>query len=269
MAEINVRENLKRDAIWAVALIVLAYSVSLVHEHGFGYDAHAYWNALRGDLYGRAPLEKDAFLYSPVFAQVIWPLAQLPWPAFITVWVIAAGATFAYLLKPLGWRLSVPLWFVCTPEIVTGNVFWLYALVVAFGLRFPALWVFVFLTKISPAIGPIWFAARREWKNLFLTVIVTVLVVGVSVAIEPSAWGEWIEFLRTYLGSTTSQVGARSLPPIVRIPAAVLLVVWGARRNRYWTIPAAMVLATPVFGEIAFVVFAGLPRLKEREANTN
>ena len=265
MADINVRASLKRDLPWALGAAAVCYSVLIVAVEGFGYDSHAYWQAIQGEYYANAPNTPGAYLYSPAFGQLLWPLAQLPWPAFNAVWMLAAGLTFAYLLKPLGWRLSVPLWLASTPEIVSGNVFWVFALVVAFGLRFPALWVFVFLTKISPAIGPIWFAVRREWKNLFVTVVATVLVVGVSVAIEPDAWRAWIEFLRTHLGSTKSQVGGLSLPPVVRIPAVVALIVWGAVRTKHWTIPAAIVLATPVFGVAAFVVFAGLPRLRESQ----
>ena len=75
----------------------------------------------------------------------------------------------------------------------------------------------------------------------------------------------WIEFLRTHLGSTTGQVGGLSLPPVVRIPAAVVLIVWGALKSKFWTIPVAMALATPVFGAAALVAFAGLPRLLAHE----
>ncbi len=263
------RESLKRDLPWIAGIVGVGFSILLVRIDGFGYDSHAYWQAIRGEYYVNAPNTPDAFLYSPAIAQVVWPLAQLPWPVFSGIWMLAAALTLAFLLKPLGWRLAVPLWMLCTPEIILGNIFWLFALVVAFGLRVPALWVFVFLTKISPAIGPIWFAVRREWKNLFVTVMATVGVVTISVLIEPDAWLTWIEFLRTHLGSTTSQVGGLSLPPVVRIPAAVVLIIWGALRTKYWTIPAAMVLATPVFGVAALVAFAGLPRLLDHEAQKN
>ncbi len=263
MAEINVRESLKRDLPWALGVAGVCYSILIVSVEGFGYDAQAYWQAIQGEYYVGAPNTRGAFLYSPAFAQLVWPLAQLSWPMFNAVWMLAASLTFAYLLKPLGWRLSIPLWLACTPEIVSGNVFWIFAIVVAFSLRLPVLWAFVLLTKISPGIGLIWFSVRREWKNLFLTVIATTLIVGASFTLEPDAWRAWIDFLGVHLGSTTGQVGGLSLPPVVRIPAAIVLIVWGAMRSKYWTIPAAMVLATPVFGSVALVVFAGLPRLKE------
>lgn len=261
------RTRLLRDALWFLGMPLGIYTAfMLVQENGLGLDAHAYWQAARGDYYVNPPATRDAYLYSPAFAQAIWPLALLPWKVFNSLWMLASGLTFAYLLKPLGWQKSIPLWTLCLPEIVAGNVFWMFALVVAFGLRQPGLWAFVFLTKISPAIGPIWFVVRREWKNVGISAAVTSIVVGISFVIDPESWWAWVEFLRTNLGSTNGQVGALSLPPLMRIPAAVVLIVWGAWQTKNWTIPAAMVLATPVFGIAALTVFAGLPRLLESES---
>jgi len=85
-----------------------------------GYDAHAYWAAWhRPDMYGGSPNTRDAFLYSPLFAQLVWPLAQLPWPAFLAVWTLAGGALYGWLLWPLPWRLRAPLLAV---EIGGGNI---------------------------------------------------------------------------------------------------------------------------------------------------
>lgn len=262
MAEVNVRKSLKRDLPWILGFSALLFSAFLVTVVGFGYDSHAYWLAIRGSGYSNAPNTPDAYLYSPAFTQVLWPLGRLPWPLFNLVWMAFAGITLAYLLKPLGWRLSVPLWFACTPEIVSGNIFWMFALVVAFGFRYPWLWSVVVLTKITPAVGPIWFAVRREWKKFLEALIVTTVIVSVSVAFDLGAWRSWFDFLQLHLSSTTSQVGGYSPPPVIRIPLAFGLVVWGAAKSRIWTIPAAMALATPVFGVAALVVFAGLPRLQ-------
>lgn len=240
-------------------------SFSYVAKTGLGYDAHAYWKSVQGEYYVNAPMAQDAFLYSPAFAQLIWPLAQLPWPWFNGIWMLGAAFTFAYVLKPLGWKLAIPMWLICTPEMVMGNVFWLFALVVALGLRYPSSWVFVFLTKITPAIGPIWFAARREWKHCGYAAVTTFVVVGISFAIDPGAWVDWIEFLKSHLGTTTSRPEGVLFPAAVRIPMAVVLIFWGAKKTKYWTIPAAMVLASPVFGIAALTIFAGLPRLLENE----
>jgi hypothetical protein len=259
--QIDVRARLLTDLPWLCGIGIAGYAAAIVANDGIGYDCHAYWLAARGDLYTTAPNTSGAYLYSPAFAQAIWPLAQLPWPAFCTVWLAMAGIVIALLLRPLGWRRAVPLWLCCTPEIVNGNVFWLFAVVAAFGLRRPWLWLVPALTKITPALGPVWFLVRREWRQLGISVLATLAVAGVSFAIDPTAWYAWFEFLRSHLGETTMQVGGLFVPPVVRIPLAVLLVAWGAWRDRRWVLPVAMVLANPVFGSAALAVLAGLPIL--------
>lgn len=263
MSDIDVKQRLKRDVPWIAGVISVFYAGAVVAYGGFGGDSHVYWSAARNISYSAEPYAAGAFLYSPAFAQVLWPLAQLPWPIFSALWLVLAALTFAYLLKSLGWRLAVPLWLCCTPELVFGNVFWVFALVVAFGLRVPSLWLFPLLTKVTPALGPIWFLARREWGKLVVSVIATIVVVGISVAFDPQAWRGWLQFLWGHRGMTASQVGEWSLSPMIRVPLAVILIFWGGLKNKLWTIPAAVVLATPVFWSAVFVVFAGLPRLLE------
>ena len=69
--------------------------------YGIGWDAHAYYVAWYGGLYEELPGSVDAYNYSPLFAQVIWPLTLLPWPVFCAVFVGAAAAGVAWLLRPL------------------------------------------------------------------------------------------------------------------------------------------------------------------------
>lgn len=267
MRQIDVRQRLVNDLPWVCGIGITAYAAVIVAVDGIGYDAHAYWLTAHGPLYTTGPNTPNAYLYSPAFAQAIWPLAQLPWPVFCALWLGAAGIVLALLLRPLGWRRALPLWLCCTPEVVTGNVFWLFAVVVAFGLRRPWLWAVPALTKVTPALGPVWFAVRREWRRLGISVLVTLVVGALSVALDPAAWQAWLDFLRSYLGSTTAQVGGLFVPPVVRIPVAVGLVAWGAWRDRRWVLPVGMVLANPVFGSTALVVLAGLPLLlRDRDA---
>jgi hypothetical protein len=85
-------ETFKR-AFW-VALIpgaILFMAIQIVGHARIGMigaDSHAYWMAARlpETWYTRPPQYRDAHLYSPAFAQALWPLAQLPWPAFHFVW---------------------------------------------------------------------------------------------------------------------------------------------------------------------------------------
>jgi hypothetical protein len=56
------------------------------------------------------------------------------------------------------------------------------------------------------------------------------------------------------------------VPLAIRLPAAVAIVVWGARTDRRWTVPIAAMLALPAlwFGGLAMLL-AVIP-LRERAA---
>lgn len=263
MGSISVRDRLPRDVMWILALASLASSVAIVVVFGLGADSHAYWLVWQGQdsLYDHAPTEPDAYLYSPAFAQAVWPLAQLPFPVFCAAFTIAPAVAFWWLLRPLPARLAVPFWLMTTPEIVTGNVFWLLALCAVWGLRRPSWWLVAALTKITPFLGPVWFAIRREWARLAISIVATTCVAAGSYALDPGAWHDWVAFLLQNQSGSQGPIGD-ALPLTIRVPAAVLLVVWGAVTDRVWVLPAGMVLATPVLAVASFTVLAALPRLK-------
>ena len=37
---------------------------------------------------------------------------------------------------------------------------------IVLGFRWPFTWAFVLLTKVTPGVGLLWFAVRREWRSL-------------------------------------------------------------------------------------------------------
>ena len=114
------------------------------------------------------------------------------------------------------------------------------------GFRYPAAWAFVLLTKVTPGIGLVWFAVRREWRALAVALGATAAIAAVSFVIAPRAWFEWISILRT--GSTFPEpVWTLDFVPLgVRLITAVAIVVWGARTDRPWTVATAATLALPV-----------------------
>ena len=73
---------------WLAAAPFAVLGAGYAVQVGLGYDSHAYWSAVQHleNLYAAPALSRDAFLYSPVFAQVVWPLGRLPWPAFAALW---------------------------------------------------------------------------------------------------------------------------------------------------------------------------------------
>src|SRR6476660_9500429 len=123
-----------------LGFVVLTGTVMWVREYGWGFDSAAYWGAWRDGLYDVPPTSQGAFLYSPAFAQLVWPLSHVPRAVFVGAVSVVTTVTLWWLLRPLGRAWWAPLLLCCSFEIATGNVNWLFAVVAAFGLRRPALW---------------------------------------------------------------------------------------------------------------------------------
>jgi hypothetical protein len=263
---------LRRVSLWGVAVIAL-YEAWLLRGPSAaqtGHDAYAYWLVWHHHpMYGIAPFHLNAFLYSPVFAQAIWPLTLLPWLVFFAVWTAGAFAIYAWLLWPLPWWQRVPLLCMCVPQVITGNIWPLFALVILFGFRRPSLWAFPLLTKVTSAMGLVWFAARREWRLLAEAVAVSAALIGVSAAVSPGLWVAWGHLLLHGGSATTPRFsGGFNIPLAPRLPVAVILAVYAARRNRVAFLAAAVAIGSPVFNLDLLVsnlfVFAALPRLRQR-----
>ena len=77
-------------------------------------------------------------------------------------------------------------------ELSLGNIHIFLALVTVFGLRWPWLWSFVLLTKVTPGVGLVWFAVRREWRSLWIALGVTALIALPTVVLYPQLWADWI-----------------------------------------------------------------------------
>jgi hypothetical protein len=217
-------------------------------------DARSYYGFDLANLYaGRTDWNTiGAYPYSPAFAQLVYPLDLLPWPAFVAAWT-------AILIAAV-WRITGPELFlvglaVGAMEIAGGNVSLLLTLAIVAGFRWPATWAFVLLTKITPGVGLLWFALRREWRSLAIALGATAAIVAVSYLLMPQAWRDWIALLagNTGKGGTWAAV---PIPLIVRGPIGVALLVWGAPRNQRWVVPVAAMLALPAlwYGSLSMLL---------------
>lgn len=243
-------------AVVAVAEPFPAFSLSP------GQDARSYWAATYADPYAISVVgTQDFYPYSPAFLQVIAPLRALPWAAFSAAWT---SILLLALLALTGPRLFLGGLVLALPELWGGNIHLLLALAVAAGLRQPAAWAFPLLTKVTPGIGLLWFALRREWRALGVAAAFTALVAGASFLVSPAAWTDWARVLVENSGVAGGQMsrgaalGSIGLPFFVRLPVAVWLVWWGARTGRPWVLPAAAMLAQPLlwFGGLTLLLGA-------------
>ena len=123
------------------------------------------------------------------------------------------------------------------------------------GFRWPAAWAFPILTKITPAVGLLWFAVRREWRALAIAIGVTAAVVVASFALSPSAWADWIAFLLASPG--------RSELLVVRLVIGGLLVAFGAATGRRWLVPVAVWISLPVVWINSWVILLATIRLSQ------
>lgn len=250
--------------LWLAALLLLALTLAS-SPRVIGFDSHAFWSAWhRHSLYGGSPGTQDAYLYSPAFAQLVWPLAQLPWPVFLAVWTTVGFVAYAWLLWPIAPAQRVPMLLICVPQAVVGNIWPFFALVAVFGFRRPGLWAFPLLTKVTAATGFVWFFVRREWCALRTAVALSLLVTATSVAIGPGLWRSWLHLLATG-GNGGTAAGAPNVPLLWRLPVALLIAVFAARRNRPRLFVVTIGLASPVFAASWLLsnlaVLAALPRM--------
>lgn len=218
--------------------------VTLTRYGGNPADAAIYYGLDLDDPYGGWYVGgPESFQYSPAFAQLIGVLRILPFEVFVALWRAAALLLVVWLAGPL--TVPVLLWGPVLSEVNAGNVNIFIAAAVAAGFRHPGSWAFVLLTKITPAVGLLWFAVRGEWAALRRVAIVTGSIVAVSFLLAPGLWVSWVELIVTHSGDAVGTY-PYFIPLVFRLPIAALVVVLGARLGWPATVAIAATLAAPI-----------------------
>jgi hypothetical protein len=245
-----VRDRLLRDGFVILAVVFVGLRLLAIKPWGDSVDAYAYWTTRDGSFYDASTTGRiGAYLYSPAFAQVLAPLVWLPIAVFTALWTALNSATLWFLLRR--WALPSLLFLPIALEVISGNVNLLYAAAIVVGFRWPAAWALIFLTKLTPGVGVIWFLVRREWRSFAIAVGVTAAIAAASFALDATQWGRWVDILRV----DASGAGEASFAtvgwylPIALVPrlvAAVVVVIVAALTDRRWLMPVAVALAMPV-----------------------
>jgi hypothetical protein len=218
-----------------------------------GQDARAYWGAIRTPTpYGDPAGTYGAYLYSPAFHQLFHPLLAMPWPQFLGLWTAMLMGVLLVLTGPVLFALVLPIAFF---ELWGGNIHLLLALTIVLGFRFPFVWGFALMTKVTPGIGLLWFAARREWRSLGIALGATAAIAAGSWMIDPKAWQAWIDMLIQAPGGPPAP-GSIAISPLIRLPIAALIVVYGARTDRRWLLAVGTFVALPVlwWGSLSLLI---------------
>jgi hypothetical protein len=252
----------------AVLLVVLMTALAEPFEPdsvGPGHDARAYWAAPLDDPYEPGSVgQESAYLYSPAFLVALSPLRALSWPLFLGLWTAGLLAALMWLARPL---LFLPLLLLALPEIWGGNITNLLAAAIELGFSRPFSWAFPLLTKVTPGIGVLWFAVRREWRNLGVALAATVGIIAAVALITPGLWADWFQLLLSSTGSSTVP-GSVPIPFLARLPFAVALIAFAAWRGQRWLLPIGVLLAMPVIWWGSLALLTASVALKRDEIET-
>jgi hypothetical protein len=252
-------------AVLFFVLFDVVYLVIWSPQLAFFFDAEAYWGIDLARLYELGHIGLigvDAFRYSPIVGQVMAPFGLLPWPAFVVAWTgFAAAATAA--LGGRRWWLVLLLPFTLL-ELSAGNIHLLMAAVVAFGFRWPALWAFMALTKVTPFVGVLWFAFRGEWRHFGIAVGTTAAIALIGIVLTPALWVEWVQLL-----TNAARQPALGPPIGMRLAVALPILWWAARGDRRWALPIVVFLTLPTIWLHGFSILAAtIALIPERGSTT-
>jgi hypothetical protein len=227
-------------------------------------DAWCYWYVDQPDVYAIPHTVLGTFPYSPPAALVADLFDAVSWETFIWLWTALLVGTLIFLGWRGPWILAAFAFPPVALELLYGNIHILLAVAVALGFRYPWTWTFVLLTKPTCAVGLLWFVLRREWRQLAVATLPAVVICAVSFLFVPHLWHDWLEYL-----AETPQVqtisGAIPIPLVPRLIAGALLVTWGARTNRRWTVVVAATLTLPILWIAGLAMLVGvIPELRAR-----
>lgn len=241
-------------------LLISAFAEPYGRLWGTGQDARSYWAPVLSDPYANADWTTPAaYPYAPVFLQLLEPIRALPWQAFVGAWTAILIACVRFLTGP---RLFAAGLVFAAMELAGGNVSLLIAAGAVLGFRFAGTWAFAALTKVTPAIGLLWFLVRGEWRPLVVAGLTTIAIVGVSFATMPDAWLRWPQVLAEISGRGGTWA-AVPIPLVIRLPIAALVIAWGAVNDRRWTVPVGAMLALPALWYGGFSILLAVIPLRD------
>lgn len=263
LARLTEPASIRRLAVSGFVLVTLIFvGVRLAGVYPWNeriFDLWAYWSTRFGLDYSLArPGDSGAYIYSPAFAQLIAPMTALPLAVFMALWTGLLAVVLCWLA---GWRgFFIGTLAPVTMSIAIGQLDLLMAAAIVVGFRWPAAWVLPIITKVTPGIGVLWFAARGEWRSLAIALGATACVVAVSFAIAPAAWIGWIDMLIRFQLPTPASGVFLPIPMAIRLPLAAALIVWAARTDRHWLLPVAVTFSLPtVWLNTPTILVAALP----------
>jgi hypothetical protein len=185
-------------ALFALAVLGAAAGFAVAWMHVLGdplADAHAYFDAATRLNEGKAlypagldPNHNQIYLYPPLLAQLLRPLALLGYGPFSLIWELIVVATFVWLLQHLGVRnrstwiavglLGVPIGWALTIAQAHIPMTLLMALGQPWSIAVAA------NLKLFPALIALYWLGRRDWESLLAFLVWSVLIVVAQLLLD-------------------------------------------------------------------------------------
>jgi len=150
--------------------------------------------------------------------------------AFAAAWMGLQLAALVWLAGPvlagvLVWTFF-PLW---AANLWAGAIYIPTAAALAIALRYPGAWSFLLLTRVTPGVGMLWHAVRREWRQFGVAAGTTALIAGISFLIAPRR--DWRYLLPVGVLLSVPQLGWSATPLLL-----ASLYWWRTRPTAHLTI---------------------------------
>lgn len=215
-----------------------------------GSDAIAYWHAGRAILDGTALYGADAgttsaYLYSPLFAQVVAPLTFLSPVSFVWLWrALELGALRVATGSWTRAGLAILVFPPVIIELAYANVNLVIAAICALAMRgLVAPWSLPVVVKAAALpLAPMAFLADR--RTFLFSGAIALGAVAVSVALAPALWSDYVTFLRSAQEPTWWTNLSRGFPLAARLLVGMGLGVAAIRWPRL--APLAVLIALPI-----------------------
>ena len=222
-------------------------------------DAHAYYEAAARlnagqPLYpaGIDPNGNHIFLYPPMLAILLRPLALLDYTAFAALWELIVVASFVALLRYLGVRrrrtwiavgiLGIPIGWALTVAQAHVPMTLLLALGQPWSIAIAA------NLKLTPVLIAIWWLGRRDYQSFFAFLVYTALIVLAQLLLD---FKDTVAFFSAVSWEQIGQV--RNISPYAQSPVLWIglvlvgaLITLGLARTRYgWAAAVAFATLAP------------------------
>ena len=225
-------------------LLVAGIMLGLLPYGGVMGDGAAWYHVETPYDWSDRPAGVAEYRYAPAFLWITEPFRWLPFPVYAVAWAGLHLLAVAWLGP---WTILLAF-----DDVIVGNVNTFLAVATVLAVRYPGLWAFALLTKVTPGVGVLYHV--REWRKMLVAVGVTLGIMVLGHAADPELWQAWADSLQS---NGYPNLWTASLP--IRLAVGAVLCLAASRW--VWLLPVGMLIAMPGLWPASFALLAAIPRL--------